>query len=166
MEELPDEDSVISNFRSEATIPLRQLRHVAFSCDEDFLVLTAESGGGLAAYEVDDVLQQKEPAIQISTEQVAVRALVPNPEPQSANFFAAVLESGKLIVADVATGNVKDILPENVTCVAWSNKGKALVAGLTDGSAILYKIDGGPIGTIPRPPEVGQNFVGKSPDVQ
>jgi nucleoporin NUP159 len=137
------------------------LRHVAFSSDEDFLVISAEDGGGLATYGVEDLLSKKQSNKQLSTDQIPVRALVPNPNPQFGHYFAAVLDSGALIIVDVANQKTQPLHRDNVTCVAWSIRGQALVAGLKDGSAIQYKTDGALLATVPCPPDVDPGYTGE-----
>ncbi|KAF2278400.1 uncharacterized protein EI97DRAFT_440873 [Westerdykella ornata] len=153
-----DHSHVVSAYTPDVTLSTPKLRHVAFSSDENLLVVTAESGGGLAAYNVESVLNIKGPALQLATEQVSVRALVPNPNPQLAHLFAVVLDSGRLVVADLSKGQLETLHQTNVTCVGWSNLGKALVVGLEDGSAIQYKTDGQVLAVVPRPPNVEDNY--------
>lgn len=124
-------------------------------------MVTAESGGGLAAYSTDDALNKKDPAVQIATDGIAVRALVPNPNPQLAHYFAAVLENGRLIITDITNSQVQSLIEENVTCVAWSNKGKALIAGLKDGSAVQYMTTGKLMATVPPPPGMSAGYAGR-----
>ncbi|KAF2176361.1 hypothetical protein K469DRAFT_645790 [Zopfia rhizophila CBS 207.26] len=153
------DQNVITNFSPDITIQVPQLRHVAFSSNEDFLVITAENGGGLAVYATQDLLQQKsQPAVQISTNQVSVRALVPNPNPEFESYFAVVLETGQLLVSDIANQQVKKMPVEGITCASWSVKGKQVVAGLSDGTAIQFWPDAMPAGNIPRPPAVEPDF--------
>jgi nucleoporin NUP159 len=154
-------NELLKPFSPEVILPIPQLRHVAFSSDEDFLVATAESGGGLAVYAVDDALQKKKPTLQIPTDGIAVRALVPNPNPEVGQYYAAVLESGRLAIINVADNQTVTPQEENVTCMAWSNKGKAFVAGFKDGSAVQYKLGGGIMAKIPRPPNVEEGYSGK-----
>lgn len=135
-----------------------RLRHVAFSADEDFLIISAENGGGLAVYAVDDLLQQKkEPGQQISTGNVAVRALLPNPA--YGQYVAVVLDSGRMDVIDVVKNDAHNVRDAGVTCAAWSVKGKAFAAGFEDGTAVILMTDSNKhLGTIPRPPEVDENY--------
>ncbi|KAF2737949.1 hypothetical protein EJ04DRAFT_509906 [Polyplosphaeria fusca] len=150
-----DENNAISNFEPDGLISMPQLRHVAFSSDEDFLVVSAESGGGLAVYSVDALKGgNTDLGQQIATDQIPIHALVPNPAPEFEKFFAVILESGRLVIADVAEGRLIPVHPEGVTSVSWSVKGKALVAGLGDGTIIQYHAEGKVMATIPRPPDV------------
>jgi nucleoporin NUP159 len=157
------EHNIVSDFTPDVVIQVPKLRHVAFSSDEDFLVITAENGGGLAVYGVEDLLQQKtKPGVEIPTDNVAVRALVPNPNPEWGALFAAVMDSGRLLLANIADGQIRIVVQEGVNCVAFSNKGKALVAGMNDGSLGQYKVENDSLmATIPRPPSVGDNYTSK-----
>jgi len=46
-------------------------------------------------------------------------------------------------------------LRSQVTCAAWSTKGKQLVAGMGDGSVYQMTPDGAEKGHIPKPPSLG-----------
>jgi nucleoporin NUP159 len=153
--------NVVTDFSPAVTIPVPKLRHVAFSSDEDFLVISAEEGGGLAIYDAAGLLENKLSSTQFPTDQTPVRALVPNPNPQYGHFFAAVLDSGRLLLIDVTQKKSTVIHEIDVTCVAWSIKGLALVAGLKDGSAVQYKTDGKLLATVPAPPEMDPDFIGE-----
>ncbi|CAO2656058.1 Nn.00g048610.m01.CDS01 [Neocucurbitaria sp. VM-36] len=154
------EGDVVSDFTPDIRLPVPTLRHVVFSTDGDFLVISAEEKGGLAVFDAEAVMsgKKKDPEVEIDTDQVAARALLPNPQPSSAQYFAIVLESGRLAIVDIADGTLKTIRAEGVTCVAWSNKGKAVVAGLQDGTAAIHLTTGALKGVVPRPPDVDQTF--------
>jgi nucleoporin NUP159 len=111
------------------------------------------------AYNVEDALNQKDPAFRVETDPVGVRALVPNP--QTGCLFAAVFDSGKLAIVDILKQKLHVLQNDNVTCVAWSTKGRALVCGMQDGSALQYKVDGGLMCTVPRPPGTDPNYFGR-----
>ncbi|KAJ4365537.1 hypothetical protein N0V83_008156 [Neocucurbitaria cava] len=153
------EGDVVSDFTPDVRLPVPTLRHVVFSTDGDFLVISAEDGG-LAVFDAVAVMNgnKKDPDVQIDTDRVAARALLPNPQPNLAHYFAIVLESGRLAIANVAEGSLKTIKSEGVTSVAWSNKGKAVVAGLQDGTAAIYLTTGDLKGIVPCPSEVDQNY--------
>jgi hypothetical protein len=154
---------VISDFTPDATMPVPKLRHVAFSAEGDFLVISAENEGGLAVFDPTELLKQNfKPGNQIDTGKVAVRSLLPNPAPQMEHIFAAVLDDGKFCIIDVAKGVSNTIRAEGVVCAAWSTKGKALAVGLKDGTGVLYLNDGTQKGTIPRPPGINEGFTCRS----
>lgn len=159
-EEKAGNGDVVTTFTPDVTLPVPRLRHVAFSTDGDFLVISAEEKGGLAVFDVSAVVKagRRDPEVQIDTDQVSVRALLPNPVSDFAHFFAVVLDSGKLLIADVSTGSTITVREDNVTCVAWSNLGKAVVAGLHDGTLAIYLNNGSFKGSIPRPPDVDETF--------
>lgn len=153
-------------FTPELTIPLPRLSQVAFTSDEQLLVISAQQGGGLAIHEVGALLQKNtNSAFQLATQGMGVRALVPNPAPELAEHVAMVTEKGQLMIANlkqrdfVKTQNGA-VLKDNVSCVTWSNKGKQLVAGLADGTIVQMKPDGSPTALIPRPPALeGDQYV-------
>ncbi|EON67004.1 hypothetical protein W97_06120 [Coniosporium apollinis CBS 100218] len=155
----PAENNV-KPFKPELTVPNPRISQVAFSSDENFLVISAESGGGLAIYEVEKLLQgNKESSFQIGTNGTAVRALAPNPAPENAHYMSIILSNGQLLLADLKArqlmkGPNGEVLKTGVSCVSWSNKGKQLVAGLGDGTAFQMDPQGAGKAEIPRPPQI------------
>ncbi|OCK84880.1 hypothetical protein K432DRAFT_439690 [Lepidopterella palustris CBS 459.81] len=155
------EENQVKAFTPQLTLPFPRLSHIAFSSNESFLVVSAESGGGLRVFHVDSLLQGKtDAAFELATNGVAVRALIPNPNPAFEELFSIILAGGQLMLAElnqrqlVNGPNGSAILKEGVSCVSWSAKGKQLVAGLGDGTAFQIQQDGVGVASIPRPPEV------------
>lgn len=144
----------VKPFTPQATISIPRLSQLAFSTDETYLAIAAEEGGGLAVYSVDALLQgNQESAFQMNTNGISVRALIANPAPELAHLFAVILTDGKLMVANLQEKQLSNVFREGVSCVSWSAKGKQLVAGLGDGSAVQYDPQGTQKAQIPRPPE-------------
>lgn len=154
-----DGDSDIRAFQPQLKLPLPiRICQLAFTADETYLILAAEQGGGLAVYEVQ-ALQQgaTQPAFEIPTNGESLRALVPNPRPEKGELCAVVTNEGKLLMANMKERNFipgpnGQILKDQVSCVAWSNKGKQLVAGLGDGTILQMTPEGAIKAEIPRPP--------------
>ena len=132
----------VKSFTPQLTLDLGiRISQVAFSSDENVLVVSAEQGGGLAVFSVDSLLKgNTESDFQLPTLQQSVRALVPNPG-VDAHLFAIVTANGQLVLADMKTRSLSNTMREGVSCVAWSAKGKQLVAGLSDGSAVQMTPD-------------------------
>ncbi|KAF2144631.1 uncharacterized protein K452DRAFT_144834 [Aplosporella prunicola CBS 121167] len=153
------QDGII-NFEPQLTIPGPRLSQVAFTSDDQHLVLSAESGGGLAIHDVAALLNGKtESTFQLATEGMAVRSLNPNPAPEHAEFIAVVLTGGQLMLANLkersfVKPNNNAVLKSGVSCVSWSNKGKQMIAGLGDGTAFQLKPDGSAQAVVPRPPQL------------
>lgn len=161
-------DGQIRAFQPEMTLPLgMRVSQVAFTADENYLVLSAEQGGGLAVYEVDNILKgSTESAFQMPTGGQNLRALVPNPTPDMGGILALATMDGKLMVADLkersfAKVNNSEALTENVSCISWSARGKQLVAGLADGSASQFTPQGVLKAQIPRPASLDANHHGR-----
>jgi nucleoporin NUP159 len=151
---------VVSDFTPDVTISTSNLRQVAFSTDGEFLATSAEETGGVAVYDVNAILKQgrKDPAHEMSTENIPVRALLPNTAGEYGQYFAVVLDSGKLQLFNVADGKKAPIREDGVNCTAWSTRGKAVVAGLADGTLAIHMTSGELKGIIPRPPEVDESY--------
>jgi nucleoporin NUP159 len=158
-------DGNFKPFQPELKIPMpMRISQLAFSADESYLVLAAEVGGGLAAYEVQTLLRgSSEMAFQLPTNGQALRALVPNPTPEKGELFAVVTADGNLMMANLkerafVTGPNGQILKDGVSCLSWSAKGKQLVAGLGNGTAFQMTPEGIPKGDIPKPPAMDDNY--------
>ncbi|KAI3331896.1 hypothetical protein HD806DRAFT_478638 [Xylariaceae sp. AK1471] len=160
-----DGDSEVRSFTPQLKLPLPlRICQLAFSADEAYLIISAEQGGGLAVYDVD-ALQQgtTQSAFEISTMGESLRALVPNPRLEKAELCAIVTSEGKLLMANLkernfVSGGSGQVLKDQVSCVAWSNKGKQLVAGLGDGTMRQLTPEGDVKADIPRPPELDSNY--------
>ena len=159
----PKPENNVKPFNPEAKITVPRLSHLAFSADENFLVIAAESNGGLAAYQTDALTGGGfKPAFEVSTNGQALRALAANPNLQFAELFAVVTKNGDLLMVDLKTGQLRNgtdgpVLKSGVSCLSWSNLGKQLVAGLGDGTVIQMTPDGTPKAVIPRPPSLEGN---------
>lgn len=160
-------DSEVRPFDAEIKIPMpARISHLAFTADEQFLIMSAEKGGGLAIYETQTLLQGSDKsAFEINTSGESVKMLVPNPMAELAEFCAVVTTNGRLLMASLkekalAQGPNGPVLRANVTSVGWSTKGKQLVAGMADGTIAQMAPDGTEkAALIPRPPSLGDSHV-------
>lgn len=146
-------------------LPIRVCQ-LAFTADEAYLLLSAEQGGGLAVYQVE-ALQHgtTQSAFEMPTNGESLRALVPNPRTEKAELCAVVTNEGKLLMANMkdrnfVSGPNGQILKDQVSCVAWSNKGKQLIAGLGDGTIQQMTPEGNVKAEIPRPPDLDSTYFG------
>ncbi|KAF1984053.1 hypothetical protein K402DRAFT_465442 [Aulographum hederae CBS 113979] len=154
----------VKPFSPALSISTPRISQVAFTSEGKWLAISAEQGGGLAVYETQSLTQgNKECSFQIGTENISVRALAPNPNPEFEKYAAVVLSDSKLLLADFVEKNLVDVknggpvLHENVSCISWSTKGKQIVAGLGDGTAVQLDMTGTVKAVIPRPPQLSGN---------
>ncbi|KAL8970800.1 MAG: hypothetical protein Q9183_001350, partial [Haloplaca sp. 2 TL-2023] len=157
----PGVDGNVKSFTPQLTLELGiRPSQVAFSADESYLVVSAEHGGGLAVYEVQKLTQgSTQSTFEVSTNDTALRTLLPNPTPEKAELLAVVTTLGELLMVNLATRQVEP-LQRNVSCISWSPRGKQLVAGLADGSCCQLTPEGTLKATIPRPPDLeGDQYV-------
>ncbi|KAL2271273.1 hypothetical protein VTJ83DRAFT_644 [Remersonia thermophila] len=159
-------DSEVRPFSPQAKLPLPfRISQLAFTADEKHLVLSAETGGGLAVYDVQAVTQgSAQSTFELSTNGETLRALLPNPMPESAGLCAIVTTNGNLLMANLAerklvAGPSGPVLRSQVSCAAWSTKGKQLVAGMADGTIYQMTPEGAEKAHIPKPPNVGDYHV-------
>ncbi|KAI9770922.1 MAG: hypothetical protein M1840_002626 [Geoglossum simile] len=148
--------SDIKPFSPQLTINLpMRVSQVAFSSDENYLVISAESGGGLAVYDVQTLMRGgTQSSFELSTNGLPLRALSPNPT--VAELFALVTIDGHLMMANLkertfVSGPGGQPLKNSVSCVSWSTRGKQLVAGLADGTAYQMTPEGEGKAEIPKP---------------
>lgn len=132
--------------------------------------MATESGGQLLIYDSSALLQPNvQPSISIPTNGASLRALAGNPAPESealSSFVAMVTSDGDLLLANLKAGSMVSgasgsVLKNGVSCVAWSAKGKQLVAGLADGTCYQLDPQGVKKADIPRPPELEGNKHGE-----
>ena len=133
------------------------MSQIAFSSDENYLVISAELGGGLAVYDVQSLMQgDTRAAFELSTDGVSIRALIPNPASDKAEHFAIILANGQLLMADMKNrqfleGPTGRLLKDGVSCVSWSKLGRQLIAGLGNGGGFQMTPKGEGKGEIPKP---------------
>lgn len=158
-------DGQIRAFQPQLILPLgMRVSQVAFTAEEDYLILSAENGGGLAVYEVQSLLNGSQTsAFELGTNSQSLRAMVPNPTPDKGELIALVTMDGNLMIANLKERNLvqlngSPVLKTNVSCISWSARGKQLVAGLGDGSAYQLAPDGIQKADIPRPPSLEPNY--------
>ncbi len=165
-------DGNIKPFAPQLTLNVgMRVSQVAFSADESFLVLSAESGGGLAVYDIQSLMQgATESAFQLTTNGTALRSLLPNPTPEKAELFAAVSTNGQLLMANLKTreffsGPQGQVLKDGVSCVSWSARGKQLIAGLGYGACYQMTPEGEGKAELPRPPGLNGDQHGENTSV-
>ncbi|KAJ0168807.1 putative nucleoporin [Colletotrichum tanaceti] len=149
-------DADVRVFEPQGKLPMpMRVSQLAFTADENYLILSAESGGGLAVYEVQTLLQGGTKAtFELATNGETLRALIPNPTIEKAELCAIVTDNGNLHIANLKDRQTSTSLKTQVSCVSWSTKGKQLVAGLADGTISQMTPEGEAKGEIPRPPNV------------
>ncbi|KIW45335.1 uncharacterized protein PV06_03733 [Exophiala oligosperma] len=160
----PDEKGgTIRSIKPDFTIPRSRLSHVAFSSDDSVLVVSGEREGSVAAFQVDSITKgELNPAVQVSTDSQNLRALVPNPVTEHAELFALILTSGDLVLLDLKAGSLVSgsngpVLKSGCSCLSWSNRGKQLVTGMADGTAVQMKPDGTIVAQIPKSTAIPAN---------
>ncbi|KAI8303963.1 Nucleoporin NUP159 [Colletotrichum sp. SAR11_240] len=150
------DSSDVRAFQPQVKLPMpMRVSQLAFSADENYLILSAETGGGLAVYETQSLLNGgTQAAFELATNGETLRALVPNPTIEKAELVAIVTNNGNLHMANLKDRNISNVLKAQVSCLSWSTKGKQLVAGLADGTIFQMTPEGEEKGQIPRPPSV------------
>jgi nucleoporin NUP159 len=153
------ESTAVKNVEIVLELRLPRLSQLSFSSDEKWMVACAESGGGLAVYDVDALNRGiKDAAFQLATEGISVQALAPNPAIDNAQYYCVLLSDGKMMLVDLnkkefVSGANGPVFLDGVSSVAWSNRGKQIVAGFKDGTAQQVKPDGKIANAIPLPPD-------------
>ncbi len=134
-----------------------RVSHLAFTANEEHLLLSAETGGGLAVYSVGTLMEGSAQRIfELSTNGTSLRSIAPNPTSEKAELIALITANGELKMANLTSqqlgnGPQGQTLKNSVSCVSWSNRGKQLVAGLGDGACVQMTPEGDIKAEIPRP---------------
>lgn len=152
-----DGESEVRSFEPQLKIPMpMRISHLAFTADENHLILSAESGGGLAVYEVQSLLQgSSNSAFELSTNGESLLYLAPNPVAGKSELCAVVTCNGNLYMANFKERSLSNPLKTQVSCLSWSAKGKQLCAGMADGTISQMTPEGDSKGNIPKPPNSG-----------
>ncbi|OAA62589.1 nuclear pore complex subunit [Niveomyces insectorum RCEF 264] len=163
------DDNNVRPFTPQIRIPMPlRVSQLAFTADEAYLVLSAETGGGLAVYDVQALAQgggAAQAVFELATSGETLRSLAPNPMADKAELCALITTNGNLLMADLKQRTLRNgpsgqpVLRTQVSCAAWSNKGKQLVAGTADGAVFQLTPDGQEKAYIPKPPRVGDCYV-------
>lgn len=132
---------------------------MTFTSDESQLLIAAADGSGLNVYDSATLLigSEPQPSATISLNGATLRTLAPNPI--TPNHVAAITTDGNLLLADLAgktlcSGRGDVNYAKNVSCVTWSNKGKQMVAGKLDGTAVQIAPDGSEKAQLPKPTDL------------
>ncbi|KAG5953216.1 hypothetical protein E4U53_006343 [Claviceps sorghi] len=154
-------DSEVRSFEPQLRIPApTRISHLAFTADEKYLIMSAESGGGLAVYDVQSLAQgSSNAAFELPTNGESVRLLAPNPAPEKAELCAVVTTSGNLCMANLNERKLSTPLKTQVSCLSWSARGKQLCAGMGNGTIYQLTPEGEVKADIPPPPSSGNYYV-------
>lgn len=158
--------STIVNYSPTVSIPLpTPISHIVFDSSENHLILGATSGG-LAIYATENLgssNNQASPLFEVGTNGLALREVKPNPNLASPEYVAVVTQNGDLRILSLAskkftTGAGGEVLKTGISTISWSQRGKQLVCGLTDGSCSQITPDGVERAAIPKPPGLTDHY--------
>ncbi|KAG5996095.1 hypothetical protein E4U54_002661 [Claviceps lovelessii] len=154
-------DSEVRSFEPQLRIPApTRISHLTFTADEKYLVMSAESGGGLAVYDVQSLVQGSTTcAFELPTNGESIRLLAPNPAVEKAELCAVVTTNGNLYMANLNERTLSTPLKTQVSCLSWSARGKQLCAGMGDGTISQMTPEGEIKADIPQPPNSGNYYV-------
>lgn len=153
-------DSEVRSFEPQLKIPApTRISHLAFTADEKYLIMSAESGGGLAVYDVQNLLRGLlNTAFELPTNSESLRLLAPNPTAEKAELCAVVTTNGNLYMANLNDRRLSSPLKTQVSCLSWSTKGKQLCAGMGNGTICQMTPEGEVKADIPPPPNSGNSY--------
>lgn len=153
-------DSDVRSFEPQLRIPApTRISHLAFTADERYIIMSAESGGGLAVYDLQSLAQgSSNSAFELPTNGEALRFLTPNPSAEKAELCAVVTTMGNLFMANLNERKLSAPLKTQVSCMSWSAKGKQLCAGMGNGAICQMTPEGEVKADIPQPPYSGNSY--------
>jgi nucleoporin NUP159 len=135
-----------------------RVSQLAFTADENYLILSAETGGGLAIYEVQSLLNGSTSSVfELPTNGESLRLLAPNPTSEKAELCAIVTTNGNLHMTNLKKRKISNVLKSQVSSVSWSSRGKQLCAGLGDGTIHQMTPEGEAKAEIPKAPNLGNH---------
>lgn len=152
-------DEEIRDCKTLNSISIARPTHLAFASDESCLVVATEQASELVAYSTQSLkTPSPQVALRLST-RAPIRALIPNPDPSQASLFAVLNTNGELLLADLDKSEIVateggPVLATNASCVTWSSKGKQLMVGKADGSAVQLKPNGSVVATTAKPSSI------------
>ncbi|KAF8438282.1 hypothetical protein BGX38DRAFT_1209791 [Terfezia claveryi] len=155
------------NYNPTLSLPLpTPISHIVFNSSEEYLILGASSGG-VAVYSTQSLgspNNQAKPLFEVGTHGLALREIKPNPSDVIAELIAVVTQNGDLRIMKLGQqafvpGKSGEVLKTRISTVAWSQRGKQIICGLTDGSCAQLTPDGDERATIPRPPGLTDHYV-------
>ncbi|KAJ2900759.1 Nucleoporin [Zalerion maritima] len=140
-----------------------RITHVAFTSDEKYLIVSSEPRGALNIFDSQSLFNgsSRQPSFELATNGEPLRALVPNPAIEKAELIAAVTTQGNLLVANMKTRSFEGnggVLRTNASCVAWSTRGKQLVAGTAEGFVFQMTPSGEVKAELPRALDLQGDF--------
>ncbi|KAG5436915.1 hypothetical protein PCANB_001325 [Pneumocystis canis] len=114
--------------------------NVSFSADEQYLIVTTEESK-IMFYNTQILLQRNnylQPEFVFQIEDV--KDVLPNPV--DSNVTAVLTFFGNLYIINSSQRSISEPLVNNVTSISWSQKGKQIVCGTSDGKLAQYTPDG------------------------
>lgn len=127
-------------------------------------MILGASSGGLAIYSVDSLSNdQNTPLFEVGTEGLPLHEIRPNPNPEYAHLITILTKDGSVRILNLdqrafAPGKQGDVLRTGVSTTTWSQRGKQIICGLTDGSCVQIKPEGDQQAEIPKPPGLTGHF--------
>lgn len=127
-------------------------------------MILGASSGGLAIYSVDSLWKgQKDSLFEVGTDGLALQEIRPNPNPEFARLIAILTQNGGVRILDLerrafAPGKQDVLLRTGVSTITWSQKGKQIICGLTNGSCVQITPEGIQQAEIPKPPGLIDHF--------
>ncbi|KAF8476897.1 hypothetical protein BDZ91DRAFT_708301 [Kalaharituber pfeilii] len=141
------------------------ISHIAFNASEHHLILGAASGG-LAVYSVDSLMASNSQSLfELGTNGLPLREVKPNPNPDFAHLIAVLTQNGEFRLFNlnqrvfVPGKQGTEVLKTGISTLNWSQRGKQLICGLTDGTCSQITPEGDERAVIPKPPGLTNFYV-------
>ncbi|KAG4304226.1 hypothetical protein PORY_002407 [Pneumocystis oryctolagi] len=140
-----------------STIHLQKgILNISFSSDEQYLIVATEEDE-IMFYSTQKLFQKNDylqPDIVFRIENI--KDILPNP--MDSNVIAVLTLSGNLHMINFSQKNISGPLVNDVTSCSWSQKGKQIVCGISQGKLAQYTPDGSLKAVIKKPKSLNDAY--------
>ncbi|KAG5519516.1 hypothetical protein PMAC_001670 [Pneumocystis sp. 'macacae'] len=140
-----------------STIDLeKKILNLSFSSDEQYLITTTEENV-IMFYSTQKLIQRNnylQPEFLFQIENI--KDILPNPVDNT--IIAVLTFFGNLHIINFFQRNVSKPLANNITSCSWSQKGKQIVCGTSDGKLVQYTPDGSLKAVINKPKSLSDAY--------
>lgn len=136
----------------------KKIINVSFSADEEYLIVATEENE-IMFYSTQKLFQKNnslEPEFIFQLENI--KDILPNPI--NSDMIAVLTFFGNLHLINFYQRSISEPLVNNITSFSWSQKGKQIVCGTSEGKLVQYTPDGSLKAVINKPKSLNDTYYG------